>query len=113
MGVTGVIEWFPACTMPFGTPVLLLFASGEKGAGEIDHNWVYPDGDWDMPVDDEAAWAAWTLSTVDESRGLTYWTAGGPNGGTDFERDERPIAWAKPDMVITKGLIEHFKNWVG
>jgi hypothetical protein len=76
-----MIDWQPISTMPFGERVMLFFADGEKGNGEIDTNWVFrdernPDGPW------------------------SYWTWGGPNSGSDFERDEKPILWADPEPVV-------------
>jgi hypothetical protein len=74
------IDWQPIATMPFGKRVLLFFERGEKGNGEIDTNWVY---NGDSP---EEPWI--------------YWTWGGPNSGSDFTRDERPVLWAPVDPLV-------------
>lgn len=78
-----MIDWQSIDTLRFGEPVLLLFQHGEKGMGDIALNWVYDEGDH---------WG--------------YWTSGGPNGGSDFERDEKPIAWAESHALIEAGIQE-------
>lgn len=84
-----MIDWQPIETLPFGRRVMLFFAEGEKGNGEIDTNWVY-------------------LAAEQDPRGRwVYWTWGGPNSGSDFTRDEKPVLWADPDPVVAAA----FEQW--
>jgi hypothetical protein len=82
-----LIDWRPIETMPFGERVMLYFEEGEKGNGEIDVNWVYPD-------DDAGPDGSWH-----------YWTWGGPNSGSDFERDEKPVLWADPEPLVSSAVL--------
>jgi hypothetical protein len=84
------IDWNPISTMPFGQRVTLYFEHGEKGNGEIDTNWVYPE---DESSDQAARAGRWS-----------YWTWGGPNAGSDFERDEKPVLWADPEPLVGSAL---------
>jgi len=91
-----MIDWRPISTLPFGTRVILFFRRGEKGNGEIDTNWVYPEhGEWDLDgaADDDARNGPWH-----------YWTWGGPNAGSDFERDEKPALWADPESLVVEAF---------
>lgn len=81
-----MIDWKPISSMPFGERVMLFFAGGEKGNGEIDTNWVYP-------VEDDNSDGEWY-----------YWTWGGPNSGSDFHRDEKPVLWADPEPVVAAAI---------
>lgn len=83
-----MIDWQPIATMPFGERVMLFFAGGEKGNGEIDTNWVYPEDDTDEDARRNGPWS--------------YWTWGGPNSGSDFERDEKPALWADPEPLVAE-----------
>jgi hypothetical protein len=84
------IDWKPIDTMPFGHRVMLFFEHGEKGNGEIDTNWVYPE---DESSDAAARAGRWG-----------YWTWGGANSGSDFERDEKPVLWADPEPLVGSAL---------
>lgn len=69
-------DWRPIDTLPEGESVLLWFPHGEKGIGGMECAMVFF-GDTQSPT------------------GMSFWTHGGPNSGSDWEpRDgEKPTHW--------------------
>jgi hypothetical protein len=86
-GLAALIDWRPIETLPFGERVMLFFEHGEKGNGEIDFSWVYP-------TDESNPAGPWH-----------YWSWGGPNSGSDFERAEKPVLWADPEPIVASAII--------
>ena len=71
------LDWQPIGTLPVGEHVALYFPKGERGVGGIECATVF--------VDD--------ISPT----GMSFWTHGGPNSGSDWEPadGERPTHWAR------------------
>lgn len=69
------LDWRLIETLPDGECVFLFYESGEKGNGEIEIAMVFTDGNRDH-------------------RNWSWWTWGGPNSGSDYERKEKPLMWA-------------------
>ncbi len=72
--------WEPIATVPEGTHVLLWFPLGERGVGGMETAMVF-------------------RGYPDNPGGLSYWTHGGPNSGSDWEPREPPTHWRHlPDL---------------
>lgn len=67
-------EWQPIETVPEGEHVLLWFPKGERGNGGIECATIFK-GD-----------------TIHPS-GMSFWTHGGPNSGSDWDPEEAPTHW--------------------
>lgn len=72
------LDWQPIETLPEAEHVALWFPEGEKGRGGIECATCYKD-DYNSPT------------------GLSFWTHGGPNAGSDWEprNSEKPTFWAR------------------
>lgn len=68
------MDWQPIDTAPEGVHVLLWFARGERGVGGMECGTIFR-GDQAAPG------------------GMSIWTHGGPNGGSDWQLDEAPTHW--------------------
>jgi hypothetical protein len=71
-----VSDWQPIETAPEGEHVLFYWPHGEKGVGGMECATMFRGDVW-------------------SSTGMSFWTHGGPNSGTDWEpRDgENPTHW--------------------
>lgn len=91
-------EWQDISTAPEGVQILLFWAEGEAGNGGMECAIIFR-GDIQSPT------------------GMSFWTHGGPNGGSDWEprNSEKPTHWqplpepptASPDTASVVSEDQH------
>ena len=67
------MDWQPIETAPGGRHILIWFPKGETGNGNMETATICRD--------------------ENEPFGMSFWTHGGPNSGSDWEAFEAPTKW--------------------